>query len=662
MRPARRAHPATVMTSDQQAREQLPDAAGKSKPVLIFDGDCGFCRRWIARWRQLTGRTILYMPSQSDEVARLFPEIPAQWYEEGVVLMEPGREPLRCAHAVLRTLALAPGSRGFALWFYEHVPPVAWFTEFAYTRVARNRGAADTLTRLLWFGRVQLPRMALTRWLFLRGIALVYLAAFLSLASQVHGLVGSHGILPAQQYFDQVAEEVGASPFMQLPTIFWWTGAGDSALAISCYLGAVLSVLLLIGMAQVPVLALLWILYLSLCAAGQVFLQFQWDLLLLEAGFLAMFVAPLTLKPRMPLNEGEPARVGLWMLRWLVARFMFQSGIVKLLSGDPTWRDLTALTYHFETQPLPTVLGWFMHHAPLAVLKGSTLAMYGIEIALAFLVFGPRGLRIIAAGGFGLLQVVILLTGNYGFFNWLSLVLCIPLLDDFVWPWKWGGKRLLMRDENAEETRLGRTRWQWPRWVLVPVAIVVFAVTGTDAVLQIGWQRFVPATLINLTAVAQPFRTLNSYGLFAVMTTTRPEITIEGSEDGNIWHAYSFKYKPGRLDHAPGFCEPHMPRLDWQMWFAALGDVRRNTWLLLFEQRLLEHDREVLALLAGDSFRLYGRVKYVRAMVANYHFTNMATWRATGNWWRADEASPYSPVLTLRNGRLAVANEPDAAQ
>ncbi|MGI8906306.1 MAG: lipase maturation factor family protein [Candidatus Sumerlaeaceae bacterium] len=646
----------TNESANQQSRDESPPPAS-IKAVLVFDGDCGFCRKWIARWRQITRGSVEYVASQAAETTRRFPDVPEQWYREGVVLMESGRQPLRCAHAVFRTLALAPGSRGIGLWLYEHIPGFAGIAEYAYDLIARHRGAAVALTRLVWLGRVELPRLAVTRWLFLRGLGIIYFCAFMSLLVQMPALVGSNGILPTQQFFDQVGEQLGTGRYLQLPSILWWTGAGDLALGCTCLGGAVLALLLVVGFAQVPVLVLLWALYLSLCAAGQVFLQFQWDLLLLESGFLAVFLAPLTLLPRKPLNEGEPSRIGVWMLRWLVARFMFQSGIVKLLSGDPTWRDLTALTYHFETQPLPTWIGWFMHHGPVWFLKANTLAMYGIEIGLALLVFGPRGLRIIAASAFALLQLMILLTGNYGFFNWLTLVLCIMLLDDFVWPWSWGGKRPWMGRGGVQDDRTVRAPRKWPRWVLVPVALVVLVVTGTEAVLQVGWQRIVPSPLIGLTAMAQPFRTLNSYGLFAVMTTTRPEITIEGSLDGKNWHAYRFKYKPGELDRRPVFCQPHMPRLDWQMWFAALGTIRRNEWLLLFQQRLLEGNRGVTALLRYDPFRGSPSPKYIRATIANYHFTDIATWRSTGRWWRSDIPQPYTPVLTLREGRLAVANQ-----
>jgi predicted DCC family thiol-disulfide oxidoreductase YuxK len=636
---------------------ETPSTTGdQQQAVLIFDGDCGFCRRWIARWRQMTGDQVEYIASQAPVVPQRYPDIPAEWYKEGVVLVEPGCQPIRCAEAVLRTLQLAPGSFGAGMWCYRNVPGFAFLSEAMYGVIARHRGAANELTRLLWFGRTQLSRMALTRWIFLRGMALIYLCAFASLAVQVRGLAGEQGILPARRYFDAAREQLGRSGFWQLPSLFWWTGASDSALQATCYAGIVLSLLLLLGLAQVPVLVLLWFLYLSLCGAGQEFLEFQWDLLLLEVGFLAIFVAPLTFRPRRPLNESEPRPLAIWMLRWTAARFMFQSGIVKILSGDPTWRDLTALGYHFETQPLPTPLGYFMHHAPGWFLSANTLAMYAIEIGLAFFVFGPRGLRIVAATGFVLLQIIILLTGNYGFFNWLSIVLCIPLLDDFVWPWKCGGKRLLAPAAYPGQSYPIALRW--PRWVLVPAATLVFLVTATMALLQLGAREWTPAPIIAVAAATQPFRTLNSYGLFAVMTKERPEISIEGSADGSTWKPYTFRYKPGPLDRPPPVCEPHMPRLDWQMWFAALGSARHSQWLLAFEEKLLQGKAVVYDLLpANQPFSPTLPPKFVRAQIAQYHFSEYPTLRTSGQWWRRDSPASYSPVLTLRDGRLAIAND-----
>src|SRR5881392_3070107 len=265
------------------------------------------------------------------------------------------------------------------------------------------------------------PTYVLSRWLFLRLLGLVYLIAFVSLALQVTGLVGEHGILPAAAFLERARGLYGAAAYRLHPTACW-LGAGDGALRALCWSGAILALLLLAGVAQAPVLALLWACYLSPSVVGQTFLWFQWDGLLLEAGLLAVLYAPTQWLPSLE-QERAPSRAVRWLVWLLLFKLMFLSGITKLASGDPTWRHLTALDYHFETQPLPTWVGWYAHQQPSVVHRAETAVMFLIELGAPWLLLAPsrlRRLRYVGVGALVLLQTGIALTGNYGFFNLLA--------------------------------------------------------------------------------------------------------------------------------------------------------------------------------------------------------------------------------------------------
>jgi hypothetical protein len=328
---------------------------------------------------------------------------------------------------------------------------------------------------------------------------------------------------------------------------------------------------------------------------------------------------------------------------------MFASGCVKLLSGDPAWRNLTALQFHYETQPLPTWIGWYIHQLPSGIQKTSTGLMFCIELFLPFLIFAPRRPRQLACVSFVMLQVLIFLTGNYCFFNLLTVALCLLLLDDtalksFV-PNRW---RLLLSARFKVQGSASSVRW--PPAITVPLACIVITVSIMEFSalfhLQVPW----PRPLASVYRAMAPFRSINNYGLFAVMTMSRPEIIVEGSNDGVVWQEYEFKYKPGDVKRRPRFVEPHQPRLDWQMWFAALGTYRQNPWFVNFCVRLLQGSPDVLALLAHNPFA-GAPPRYVRAVVYEYGFTDATTRRKTGAWWRREPKGDYLPVLSLRGAR-----------
>jgi hypothetical protein len=489
----------------------------------------------------------------------------------------------------------------------------------------------------------------ISRWVFLRLLGIICLIAFSSFWCQAEGLIGRNGILPLDGYLRAVKAQTGPERYGRWPTVFW-LNSGDAALHTVCALGVLASLLLIAGAAPLPSLAVIWLLYLSITVAGQTFMSFQWDVLLIETCFLAMFVAPGGLRPGLSGATAVtlPACLLLW---WLLFRLMFESGVVKLTSGDVTWKNLTALDYHYFTQPLPAWPGWYAHWMPSWFHRISTVMTYGIEILLPFLIFSGRSGRIAACAGIILLQVMILVTGNYNFFNLLTIALALFLLDDGVWlhviP-----SRLLdwigYTSGTPAPVSIGRG--------ILTLAVVIFFMTvGLIQVFQALHPRsgVLANAELRLNCLGR-WQSLNSYGLFRVMTTQRPEIEIESSLDGQNWKACVFKYKPGDLKQKPRFVEPHQPRLDWQMWFAALGMYETEPWFRNFLIRLLTAQPEVLTLLDGNPFP-DAAPRYIRARLYDYEFASPAERRQTGNWWKRTLLGNYSPTFErTSDGRILI--------
>jgi len=635
-------------------------ASPPSKPLLVFDGDCNFCTLWIGRWQLMTGDRVEYLPAQDRAIATRFPEIPRQQFDTAVQLIETDGTVYSGAEAVFRVLGYSP-NRQWPLRGYERSKALANLAEWAYRLVAENRPFFSRLTRWFWGQQVEPATYLLTRSIFMRVLGVIYLIAFISLGTQISGLIGHNGILPADQFMSAVGQQcsqqgIALDRYYLLPTLCWFN-ASDGLLHFQCAAGSVTALLLIFRIAPAACLALLWLLYLSLVTVGRDFLGFQWDNLLLETGFLAIFLAPRQWFAR-PSKEVPPSRIARWLLWLLLFKLMFSSGGVKLSSGDPNWRNLTALTFHYQTQPLPTWIGWQAQQLPLWFQKFSCAGMFAIELGAPLLIFAPRRLRFCGGGAIALLQVLILLTGNYTFFNWLTLALCLLLLDDFALR-KFIPSRLhralgapvsdpACADEPPVTGRLPpATRSNWPCAVMIPLAVVVTAIYLVQVGRAVGTQ---PAWLFPAAAAEvwlAPLRTLNSYGLFAVMTTGRREIVVEGSNDGVDWQAYEFKYKPGDPARRPAFVAPHQPRLDWQMWFAALGDYRQNPWFANFCGRLLQGSPEVLALLQKNPFPDHPP-HYLRAELYEYRFTTPTEHRATGAWWQREFVGEYLPPISLR--------------
>ncbi|HUN92934.1 MAG TPA: lipase maturation factor family protein [Burkholderiaceae bacterium] len=593
--------------------------------TLLYDGDCAICRSWVDYWRGLTGGAIIFRPYQ--EAAAEFPAIPVDDCRRAVQLVEADGTRYRGAAATFRVLRHAPG-RGAWWWLYAHVPGFATAAEAGYAFFARRRGLLAVATRALWGRNPQAEHYDLVRWVFLRLFGAIYLSAFASLGVQVRGLVGRDGLLPLAAYLQAAHQQWGTGAFGLVPTLFW-LDAGDLALVGVCALGVALAAAVILdvrnGWPTRVALPLLYVLYLSCFHAGQEFTAFQWDLLLLESGFLAIFL---------PFGS----RIVVWLFRFLAFRYLFMAGVAKVLSGDPTWRNLTALQYHFWTQPLPAPPAWFAARLPDAVLSAGTAFALVLELGLVFLVFLPRHLRMLAAAATLAFQALIILTGNFNFFNLLTALLCVFLFDDAALQFALPRRLVAWVGERAPRPRRAATA------VAAALAVVVVSL-GIDRL----WEDFEGdgLPLVGLAARAlAPYAIVNPYGLFANMTTERPQIVIEGSRDGRTWRAYAFRYQPGPVARAPCWNIPHQPRLDWQLWFAALGGSRENPWFANLMLALLEGRPAVLDLL-GDNPFANAPPKYVRAQLYDYRFADPATRAATGAWWERTQVGIYFPEVTL---------------
>jgi hypothetical protein len=454
--------------------------------------------------------------------------------------------------------------------------------------------------------------------------------------------VGHAGILPLDAYMDAAHQVLGSAAYRVLPMLFW-LNSGDAALVAGTIVGVVLGLLVILDRWTRPALIALFALYLSYVYAGQDFMSFQWDLLLLEMGFLAIFLA-------------GGSRIVIWLYRWLVFRYFLLAGAVKLLSGDPTWQNLTALEYHFWTQPLPTPLAWYAAQLPPWFLVAGTAATLGVELGSVVLIFLPRRPRAVAAWCLLVFQALILFTGNYNFFNLLSISMCILLFDDAAL------RRFIPQRLESWAHRRAPNPGRAATVIAMVVALVVVPV-GMNRIWEVFAHTELPVAGIISEAVS-PLLIVNPYGLFAVMTTTRPEIVIEGSIDGQVWREYVFRYKPGPVTRPPPWNIPHQPRLDWQMWFAALGDARANPWFQSLMLRLLEGSPPVLALLDSNPFP-DRPANYVRAKLYDYRFADRSTRAATGRWWVRRLEGLYFPQVSLADfGRAAgsgVASPPSAS-
>jgi lipase maturation factor 1 len=544
------------------------------------------------------------------------------------------------------------------------------------------------------------------RWIFLRALALIYFSAFYSLLFQIKGLIGPEGILPAQQFLGAVAEQMGLTRYWYAPSLYWISASNTTLMTVT-WIGLAASVIAFLNVWPRLCFFVCFVCFLSFIAASNVFSSYQSDGMLLEAGFIALFFAPRGLLPGWGAHD-PPSRASQFLLQWEWFRIYFESGMVKLLSGDVEWRNFTAMDEYYQNGPLPTWIGWYAEHLPHwfhAATVGATLAL---ELGLVFMMFLPRRVRLICFFIVTPWEVGVILTANYTFLNYLVLSLGFLLLDDkfllrFV-PSRWRPEEERVRpiekhaeaaeeqplsiltvseglsdsagltvseaetvpaETEARKTRRARNGWlqriEFGLWVsrlwfaALMLTWIFYDTTAEMIGLPLGK---IPVPVTPLVAL-EPLRIANQYGLFAVMTRGRYEIEFQGSDDGQNWTAYQFRNKPQATNEAPRIYAPYQPRFDWNLWFASLGGWRQNEMVPLTEERLLLGSPDVLALFRNDPFPQIPP-RYVRAVLWQYWFTSMDEKRKTGNWWRRRYLGLYAPELTMAaDGEFAVVEYPD---
>ncbi len=528
-------------------------------------------------------------------------------------------------------------------------------------------------------------------------MGVIYFSAFYSLVFQIRGLLGPDGLLPACMYLNEVAKYFGASRYWYAPTLLWLSST-DRALMALCWIGMITSVLLILNLWPRAMLLICFVLFLSFVTAAQDFSGYQSDRMLLSAGLICIFFAPRGFRPGFGIPD-RPSRASLFLLQLLWFSIYFDSGIAKYFGGDPSWRDFTAMDQYYQNGPLPTWLGWYVQQMPHWFHAAAAVFTVAVEIVFVWLVFLPRRYRIFCFLVVTFLQVNIILTANYAFLNYLVLALGFLLLDDrFLvkfFPKRWTApvyQNLVLPEPEEAVVELNLSVDETARTDAAPPppaqqphdennAVPTLAVQARQLVsaaylwlsaFLLAWLIYANVFLIleqvfrrlplpaKPVAALQPFRVANQYGLFGRMTWKRYEIEFQGSDDGSDWTPYPFRNKPQNPAEAPRIYAPYQPRFDWNLWFASLGEWRENPWVLRAEQLLLSNDRDVVALFAVNPFPQHPP-KQIRAVLYEYWFTDLATKRATGMWWRREYLGLYAPALERTpDGKFLITGLPDS--
>jgi len=565
---------------------------------------------------------------------------------------------------------------------------------------------ASTIVRKLFDAETGASTRLLARWIFLRALGAIYFSAFFSLVFQVRGLIGPDGILPAGEYLQSVSHMAGHGRFWYAPTLLWLSSSNHMLLGL-CWVGMLAAILVIFNIGPRLALSVCLVCFLSFVSAASEFAGYQSDGMLLEAGFLALFLAPGGRRPGMALSD-PPMLASVWLLLGEWFRIYFGSGVAKMASGDEQWRHFTAMDEYYQNGPLPTWIGWYVQHFPHWFHTATAFGTLALELVLIWMVFLPRRFRTVLFFIVTPWQIGIILTANYTFLNYLVLFLGIFLLDDrflaqFL-PARWreqflapltaagpqsaasvsdaatvpsGSAQLDANLAASEPPRRETEEAHWAREAaqqsakrpspfshlkIAFAAIVLVWLFYASSVPLIGMIRpglpFPTAPVVAL----EPFRIADRYGLFAVMTRGRYEIEFQGSTDGTNWVAYPFRFKPQDIAKAPGIYAPYQPRFDWNLWFASLGAWRENPMVPRTEVLLLKNDADVLALFASNPFA-HEPPRQVRAVLWQYWFTTPAEKRATGAWWRREYLGLYAPTLERESdGKITVMQWPETAE
>ena len=483
----------------------------------------------------------------------------------------------------------------------------------------------------------------LTRVFFLRLLGFIYFIAFFSLTRQLGPLIGADGLLPAHLYLERMAAlyEAGWEAILAVPTLLWLDCA-DWAMYALAYMGAAAALALLAGYTSALLLALLWALYLSLYHVGQIFYGYGWEILLLETGFLAIFLCPWGRGPLL-LATAPPPRAVIWLLRWVLFRVMFGAGLIKV-RGDSCWLDLTCMIFHYETQPMPNPFSWYLHQLPAVVHRGGALFTHFVELVVPWFVFGPRRVRRLAGVLLAAFQLLLIVSGNLSWLNWLTLVLCISCFDDEVLE-RLCPRRLAQRwkavvQAEAEEALLRKG-------VIYGLTLVVILLSVSPVINMIS-----PAQVMNRSFGS--LHLVNSYGAFGHVGRERFEVVLQGTYDEVLdaatqWREYEFKCKPGDVRRRPCLVSPYHYRLDWQIWFAAMSDYAQHPWLVHLVYKLLQDNEGALSLLDHSPFEA-GPPRYIRAELYRYEFTRIGD--GSDAWWKRVWVRSYLPPLALDNRAL----------
>jgi len=473
----------------------------------------------------------------------------------------------------------------------------------------------------------------LTRFIILRLLGFVYAIAFLVAAQQLVPLIGGHGLTPARYFLGEIHSQLGSrtAGMLQVPTLFWF-GISDNGLSIFAWVGFSLSLVVLAGYANAIILTVLWAMYMSIVHIGQIWYGYGWETQLLETGFLSIFLCPL-LDAR-PFPKRAPPLLVIWLFRWLGFRIMIGAGLIKL-RGDPCWRDLTCLYYHYETQPIPSPISRYLHFAPHWFHNVETAWNHFIELVVPWFSFAPRTARHIAGILLITFQIFLIISGNLSFLNYVTIIPFLACFDDTFF------RRILPKSlvRRAEEAAQQAKPCRVQNGVAIALSILV-AYLSVAPVLNLVSNRQV------MNSSFDPLDLVNTYGAFGSVGKERYEIIFEGTDDALIsgdtkWKEYEFTAKPGDPNRRPPFIAPYQPRIDWQIWFAAMASPADYPWTLHFVWKLLHNDRGTLSLLANDPFPT-SPPRYIRARLYRYHFAPI------GNpaWWKRERIGEWLPALS----------------
>ena len=482
----------------------------------------------------------------------------------------------------------------------------------------------------------------LTRGAILRGLGFVDAVAFWSLWRQMDGLLGSHGILPVALHLSRLREVLGGKAVFELPTLLL-VSSSDGAMHALCLLGLVLSLLVVAGLANAWIMAAIWIAYSSFVHAGQIFYGYGWELLMIEAGFLGIFLAPTS--GFAASSRARPPLSVVWLFRWLAFRVMLGAGLIKL-RGDPCWVALTCLADHYQTQPSPNPLSPYFHALPLLAHKLGAAFNHLVEVIAPFGLFGPRRARLVSGALIVVFQVILILSGNLSFLNWLTIVVALAAFDDATFERALPGRlrarvraRLAMRGEGSAPSRARRIALQ--ALVVIVLFLSIFPVVNMLSPEQAMNTSFEPLNLVN------------TYGAFGSVGHERHEVVLEGTWDDPLsgdarWLEYDFPCKPGNVYRRHCIASPYHYRLDWQMWFAGFAESAHDAWFLKLVYELLRENPAVTGLLANDPFRGHPP-RYVRALRYRYWFAP----RSSPAFWQRELVGEYLRPLSKDDAELA---------